>query len=229
MRTLLKRNLLLRKYSLIVYACMLILAPLVLPLFNGHSVWNYMIKNTFSTLVVFIVIFDSGQAFRLHFKLGGNKAYYFNYSLPFSARQQLNAHYLTTVLLTVAGALVLVVYNDVPQGAKINSIELMTPLTYAAINLFGHAVAFPKSSEVRRDFITYWGYIVVANIVVPILMVMVFFIFAVVTHNYHLMAEKTAEAYLSQFVLWFSLAGIAVFVVTYFLQLKKIKLNQQSN
>ncbi|MEC4606568.1 hypothetical protein VST22_26720, partial [Bacillus paranthracis] len=81
----------------------------------------------------------------------------------------------------------LIVYNDVPQGAEINSIELMTPLTFIAINLLGHALAFPKSSEVRRDFIPYWGYIVVANIVVPILIAIGFLLIAVVTERFDMM------------------------------------------
>ncbi|PTJ90102.1 phenol-soluble modulin export ABC transporter permease subunit PmtB [Staphylococcus simulans] len=226
MKTLLKRNLLLRKYTLIVYALMIILAPVVLPLIKGDSVWSFIIKNIFAALVMFIIIFDSGQVFRLQFKLGGNKAYYFNHSLPFSARQQLNTHYLTTLLLALAGAIVLIVYNDVPQGAEINSIELMTPLTFIAINLLGHALAFPKSSEVRRDFIPYWGYIVVANIVVPILIAIGFLLIAVVTERFDMMSDKMAEIYINRFVLWSGLLCIAIFVGTYFYQLKKINSNQ---
>ncbi|OFJ79552.1 hypothetical protein [Staphylococcus sp. HMSC056G08] len=226
MKTLLKRNLLLKKYTLIVYALMIILAPVVLPLIKGDSVWSVIIKNIFAALVMFIIIFDSGQVFRLQFKLGGNKAYYFNHSLPFSARQQLNTHYLTTLLLALAGAIVLIVYNDVPQGAEINSIELMTPLTFIAINLLGHALAFPKSSEVRRDFIPYWGYIVVANIVVPILIAIGFLLIAVLTERFDMMSDKMVEVYINRFVLWSGLLCIAIFVGTYFYQLKKINSNQ---
>ncbi|WP_412521420.1 phenol-soluble modulin export ABC transporter permease subunit PmtB [Staphylococcus simulans] len=228
MKTLLKRNLMLRKYTLIVYVLMVLAAPIVLPLFHGTSALNFILKNIFTTLIMFIMMFDSGQVFRLQFKLGGNRAYYFNHSLPFSARQQLNAHYLTTLLLTLAGALVLIVFNDVPQGAEINSIELMTPLTFVAINLFGHAIAFPKSSEVRRDFIPYWGYIVVANIVTPILIVTSFFFVAFLTRQIDRLSDKVIEVFINHFVFWTSLLCIAIFIGTYFYQLRKIKLNQQS-
>ncbi|ANZ32941.1 phenol-soluble modulin export ABC transporter permease subunit PmtB [Staphylococcus carnosus] len=227
MKQLILRNLKLRKVSLIIYAALIIVSPFYHLFLNKHTVFGGITYSILSVFVMFISLFDCGNAFRLQFKLGGNKAYYFNHSLPFSAQEQLNAHYLTTVLMSVAGAIVLTDYYNVPMGGEINGVEMTTPMYFIAINLIGHAIAFPKYSEVRRDFIPYWGFVVVVNFIVPVIFSMSLLLIAITTHSFKLI-DNVLDYSINIFGIVFIIFGIILFGLTYFKQLKKINEAEQT-
>ena len=158
----------------------------------------------------------------MQFKLGGNKAYYFNHSLPFSAKEQTDAHYLTTVIMSLAGALILLCYYDIPASGEINGVNMTTPLFFIAINLIGHAIAFPKCSEIRRDFIPYWGFVVVMNLIMPF--VITFAMFGVVRITKPM---KMTDSFINNFIngagVLLLILSLAFFSFTYLKQLRRIK------
>ncbi|ORN66603.1 phenol-soluble modulin export ABC transporter permease subunit PmtB, partial [Staphylococcus aureus] len=60
--------------------------------------------------ILIIWILDAGHLFRLNRRLGGNDSYYFYMSLPVSKKQLLNANYITCIVLTLIGTLVISLY-----------------------------------------------------------------------------------------------------------------------
>lgn len=227
MKQLIIRNLKLRKTSLIYYAILLVIAPFFHLYVDKNDVWGGFFFAIFSMLIMFITLFDCGNAFRLQFKLGGNKAYYFNHSLPFSAKEQLNAHYLTTIIMSIAGTFVLIAYYNVPSNAQINGIELATPLFFIAVNFIGHALAFPKYSEVRKDYIPYWAFIIFMNFILPIILVVLLFVIAFLFYGFENVTDNMVDQYVNIIGVIFFVLSVALFGLTYFKQLKKINEAEQ--
>lgn len=229
MKKLLIRNLKLRKASLIYYLVLLAIAPLFHLYVDKSGLWGSFFFAIFSMLIMFITLFDCGNAFRLQFKLGGNKSYYFNHSLPFSAKEQLNAHYLTTIIMSIAGTFVLLAYYNVPSNTQINGMELATPLSFIAVNFIGHVVAFPKYSEVRKDYIPYWVFIIFMNFIIPVVLVVLLFIIAFIYYGLGNVSDNMIDHYANIIGVIFFVLSVMLFGFTYLKQLKKIDITEQTN
>lgn len=113
------------------------------------------------------------------------------------------------------------------MGGEINGVEMTTPMYFIAINLIGHAIAFPKYSEVRRDFIPYWGFVVVVNFIVPVIFSMSLLLIAITTHSFKLI-DNVLDYSINIFGIVFIIFGIILFGLTYFKQLKKINEAEQT-
>lgn len=226
MKKLIIRNLKLRKSSLILYLILLVISPIYHLFIDKNTMIGGFFYSIIAATIMLISLFDCGNAFRLQFKLGGNKSYYFNHSLPFSAREQTDAHYLTTVIMSLAGALILLCYYDIPASGEINGVNMTTPLFFIAINLIGHAIAFPKCSEIRRDFIPYWGFVVVMNLIMPFVITFVMFGVVRITKP-----AKMTDSFINNFIngsgILLLILSLAFFSFTYLKQLKRIKKAKQ--
>ncbi len=105
MKALLIRNFKLRRYTLIIYVLLLTLYPFYIML--DSTKFFYLLQSFISPTILIIWILDAGHLFRLNRRLGGNDSYYFYMSLPVSKKQLLNANYITCIVLTLIGTLVI--------------------------------------------------------------------------------------------------------------------------
>ena len=77
-----------------------------------------------------ISILDSGQLFRVHRRLGGKEAYLFYESLPITKKELLNANYLTCIILTILGTLIIGLYNFQSTNIQVNELRYSTALSF---------------------------------------------------------------------------------------------------
>lgn len=218
MKQLILRNLQLRYKTLIVIALLMLIAPIY---YHIHQpLVKPFIELFISAIIAYIAIIESGSIFMMHRAIGKNNAYYFNHSLPYSSKQQLNAHYLTTIIFSLLGASVLFVYGNLPVGVNYGEGHFSSPLEFIAINLIAHALAFPRYTELKNDYIPFIPYIILMNFIIPIVIVMGYALI-----QYRLGIEPLSETYTLQTVYSAVLIGLAIagFIGTYLYQLNKIK------
>ena len=121
MKALLIRNFKLRRYTLIIYVLLLTLYPFYIML--DSTKFFYLLQSFISPTILIIWILDAGHLFRLNRRLGGNDSYYFYMSLPVSKKQLLNANYITCIVLTLVGTLVISLYAYEADVIEPNSIS----------------------------------------------------------------------------------------------------------
>lgn len=110
MKQLMIRNLKLRSWTLIIYALLLLFFP-IYHLLNKDKPLYSIISGPIGLILTMICLIDIGHLFRVNRRLGGSSSYYFFYSLPVSKRDLLNANYMTCILLTFIGALIISLYG----------------------------------------------------------------------------------------------------------------------
>src|SRR5699024_6895152 len=103
MKNLLIRNLKLRKWTIALYAVLLIVSTLQL-IMNHEILINKVLYSALVMVLVVISVLDSGHVFRFNKKLGHKQAYDFFASLPVSKLSLLNANYITVLVFTLVGA-----------------------------------------------------------------------------------------------------------------------------
>lgn len=167
MRTLIIRNLKLRQLTLVVYAIALLFYPIYTSI-NKDTI-TYYFFGTLAFILVFIVfILDSGQLFRVHKRLGGSNSYFIFGSLPVSKKDLLNANYITCLIFTFLGALVLYLYDDNSMSLGVNDIYFPTFFNFIVANFLSIPVAFSKMTELRRSYVSYIFYIVAIAWLLPL-------------------------------------------------------------
>ena len=135
MKQLMIRNLKLRSWTLIIYALLLLFFP-IYHLLNKDTPLYSIISGPIGLILTMICLIDIGHLFRVNRRLGGSSSYYFFYSLPVSKRDLLNANYMTCILLTFIGALIISLYGyntDIPYIAYIVGIMVVLPFTLSVI------------------------------------------------------------------------------------------------
>src|SRR5699024_6854316 len=98
MKNLLIRNLKLRKWTIVLYAVLLVISPLQLIL-NHDTLMNKVIYSALVMVLVVISVLDSGHVFRFNKKLGHTQSYDFFASLPFTKLLLFYVNYITVLLL----------------------------------------------------------------------------------------------------------------------------------
>ncbi|PHK49486.1 phenol-soluble modulin export ABC transporter permease subunit PmtB [Staphylococcus edaphicus] len=174
MKNLLIRNVKLRKWTIVIYAILLLISPLQLVIEN-NSIITKVMYSLVAMILLFVSVLDSGHTFRLNSKLGHAKAYDFFGSLPVSKKEMLNANYITLILFTLIGAGILSLFN-VPNSnvaASDINIDITLPYSYIAINFFAIPIAFKKYSEQKSENISYLMYLLVMLLIIPIIAVLV--------------------------------------------------------
>lgn len=224
MKQLILRNLQLRYKILIVIALLLLIAPIY---YHIHQpMVKPFIELFISAIIAYIAIVESGSVFMMHRTIGKNTAYYFNHSLPYSAKQQLNAHYVTTIIFSLLGASVLFIYGNLPVGVSYGKGHFSTPFEFMAINLIAHALAFPRYTELKKDYIPFIPYIILMNFILPIVIVMSFAMIQYRLGFEYLSGTDSLQIFYS--VILFAVAVLA-FMGTYLYQFKKIKQAEKKN
>lgn len=106
MKQLLIRNFKLRRWTLLIYVLLLLFFP-IFNLLNKYELPHSIISGSIGLILTIICLVDAGHLFRVNRRLGGTNSYYFFGSLPVSKKDLLNANYITCVVLTLLGALII--------------------------------------------------------------------------------------------------------------------------
>ncbi|MDG0844319.1 ABC-2 transporter permease [Staphylococcus equorum] len=219
MKNLLIRNLKLRKWTIIIYAILLLFSPLQL-IIIPNSIFTNALYSAVAMILLFISILDSGHVFRFNSKLGHRIAYEFFGSLPVSKKALLNANYLTVIVFTLIGAVILSLYtmpNSNVSSSDIN-INISMPFSYIAVNFFAVPIAFKKFTEQKADYISYLIYILTMVILIPVIVVL--FVVGICTlFNYSLGILNYFETI---FNYGFLTLSIILFIANYIIQYKKL-------
>ena len=62
----------------------------------------------------------------------------------------LNANYLTCIILTILGTLIIGLYNFQSTNIQVNELRYSTALSFLSVNLFSIPIAFSKSTERKK-------------------------------------------------------------------------------
>ncbi|MBO0927960.1 phenol-soluble modulin export ABC transporter permease subunit PmtB [Staphylococcus sp. 30400_3112M30941] len=216
MKSLLIRNFKLRRYTLLIYALLLVCYPIYTAF---ESIKFYNLLHSFISATIFVIwILDAGHLFRLNRRLGGNDSYYFYMSLPVSKKQLLNANYITCIVLTLLGTLVISLYAYRSEVIEPNSIYFSTAYAFVISNFLSIPIAFSQFTELRRAKVSYGIYVFTVIILVPFL-----FSIAIVLVNYFVLKQSAfPELYSYILNIGFLVISIVILIVNYFKQLKKI-------
>ena len=207
MKSLLMRNFKLRQWTLYIYLGLLVFFPIYI-IITVNTDFGFIIFIPIGIILMIISIFDAGHMFRVHKRLGGQQAYIYFASLPVSKKDMLRANYLTCLLLTLFGALVIGLYDS-----------QTTAYSFLIINFLSIPIAFPKYTEYKRKGVSYVGYLIFMLIVIP---VMYSFFFTVLNHAmFNNQLSKNEVAYFLNNGLL--VIAILIFIINYFIQLKYIK------
>jgi len=219
MKNLLIRNLKLRKWTIVLYAVLLIVSPLQLIL-NHDTLINKVLYSALVMVLVVISVLDSGHVFRFNKKLGHKQAYDFFASLPVSKLSLLNANYITVLVFTLVGAGILSLYgisNDNYSSNTIN-INFTLPFSYIAINLFAIPLGFKRFIEQKAEYISFIPYVLGMLIFLP-------FIIAIIIIGCSLLFDYDFEhlRYFKDFFNYgFLLLSVVFLGVNYIIQYKKL-------
>ncbi|MDN5638860.1 MAG: ABC-2 transporter permease, partial [Staphylococcus equorum] len=173
MKNLLIRNLKLRKWTIVIYAMLLLFSPLQL-IIIPNSIFTNALYSAVAMILLFVSILDSGHVFRFNSKLGHRMAYDFFGSLPVSKKSLLNANYLTVVIFTLVGAAILSLYTMPNSHVSTSNIDfnISMPFSYIAVNFFAVPIAFKKYTEQKSDYISYIIYLLAMVILIPVIIVL---------------------------------------------------------
>ncbi|EHJ06976.1 phenol-soluble modulin export ABC transporter permease subunit PmtB [Staphylococcus simiae] len=217
MKNLIMRNLKLRQLTLITYAIALLFYPIYAS-FAKDSITYYIFGSLAFILVFIIFILDSGHLFRVHKRLGGNNSYLIFGSLPVSKKDLLNSNYITCIIFTFLGALVLYLYDDNSMSLGVNDIYFPTFFNFIVANFLSLPVAFSKMTELRRSYISYIFYIITIAWLLPL------FIAIVINFvDYFIFNSFTLPKYYV-YILNYGLIAISIvaLMINYFIQYRKI-------
>lgn len=218
MKQLMIRNLKLRSWTLILYALLLLFFP-IYHLLNKDTPLYSIISGPIGLILTMICLIDIGHLFRVNRRLGGSSSYYFFYSLPVSKKDLLNANYMTCILLTFIGALIISLYGYNTSTIKTDSIYFSTTFSFIVGNFFSIPIAFSKSTERKDRDIPYLAYIVGIMVVLPFTLSVVFILINYLTHN-----DSHIPMIYSYFLNYGLLVISSIFlVINYLIQIKKIK------
>ena len=143
MKQLIIRNFKLRRWTLIIYLVLIVINP-IYTLFFSKTSYGFVVYIPLAITLMIISILDSGQLFRVHRRLGGKEAYLFYESLPITKKELLNANYLTCIILTILGTLIIGLYNFQSTNIQVNELRYSTALSFLSVNLFSIPIAFSK-------------------------------------------------------------------------------------
>ncbi|MEB7675315.1 phenol-soluble modulin export ABC transporter permease subunit PmtB [Staphylococcus equorum] len=219
MKNLLIRNLKLRKWTIVIYAMLLLLSPLQL-IIIPNSIFTNALYSAVAMILLFVSILDSGHVFRFNSKLGHRMAYDFFGSLPVSKKSLLNANYLTVIIFTLVGAAILSFYTMPNSHVSTSNIDfnISMPFSYIAVNFFAVPIAFKKYTEQKSDYISYIIYLLTMVILIPVIIVLL--VVGICTlFNYSLGILNYFETI---FNYGFLTLSIFCFVASYIIQYKKL-------
>ncbi|ADC87129.1 MULTISPECIES: phenol-soluble modulin export ABC transporter permease subunit PmtB [Staphylococcus] len=219
MKSLLMRNFKLRQWTLYIYLGLLVFFPIYI-IITVNTDFGFIIFIPIGIILMIISIFDAGHMFRVHKRLGGQQAYIYFASLPVSKKDMLRANYLTCLLLTLFGALVIGLYDSQTiDNELMNRLHISTAYSFLIVNFLSIPIAFPKYTEYKRKGVSYVGYLIFMLIVIP---VMYSFFFTVLNHAmFNNQLSKNEVAYFLNNGLL--VIAILIFIINYFIQLKYIK------
>lgn len=86
----------------------------------------------------------------------------------------LNANYLTCIILTILGTLIIGLYNFQSTNIQVNELRYSTALSFLSVNLFSIPIAFSKSTERKREYISYTVYIILMVLAIPMAIAFIF-------------------------------------------------------
>ena len=214
MKQLIIRNFKLRRWTLIIYLVLIVINP-IYTLFFSKTSYGFVVYIPLAITLMIISILDSGQLFRVHRRLGGKEAYLFYESLPITKKELLNANYLTCIILTILGTLIIGLYNF--QSTNIE-LRYSTALSFLSVNLFSIPIAFSKSTERKREYISYTVYIILMVLAIPMAIAFIFLtINLFIFHN--ALDPNVFNKYLS---IGLVIISVIWLVINYFIQIARI-------
>ena len=224
MKQLLIRNLKLRSWTIALYLILLIIYPLYVMVLSKLEL-KFLFYTPIAITLMLISILDSGHLFRINRRLGGKTSYLFYESLPVSKKDMLNANYISCIVLTFIGAIIIGLYNFQATNVEVNSLRYSTMISFIAVNFLSIPIAFNKNTEKKREYISYTAYIILMMLVIPFAVMIIFsainsLVFKNEFSNYLFMG------YLNYGVLFLSTGWMAI---NYFIQLKRIKKHTYKN
>ncbi|MCJ1655981.1 ABC-2 transporter permease [Staphylococcus sp. NRL 16/872] len=173
MKQLLIRNFKLRSWTLALYILLLVINP-IYAMIIAHTTWSYIIYIPVAIALMLLSILDSGHLFRIHRRLGGKSSHIFYESLPVSKKDMLNANYITCIVLTLFGALIIGLYNFQATNIEINDLRYSTAISFVYVNFFSIPIAFQKNTVRKSEHISYAVYIISMMLVIPFTIALVF-------------------------------------------------------
>ncbi|WP_251942676.1 ABC-2 transporter permease [Staphylococcus sp. Marseille-Q5304] len=220
MKNLLIRNIKLRKWTILIYAILLILSPLHL-IISNDTIFTKVSYSCVAMLLLFISLKDSGHAFRFYSKLGHRRAYDFFGSLPVSKKDLLNANYITVLVFTLVGAGILSLYNMPDSNLADSDVNFnyTIPISYMTINFFAIPIAFKQFIERKAERISFLVYLLFMFILVPFA---VAFSIIGITLLFQIDFSFLNKC---EWLLNYGLLVLSIifFVINYFMQIKKLK------
>ena len=130
----------------------------------------------------------------------------------------LNANYITCIVLTLIGTLVISLYAYEADVIEPNSIYFSTAYAFVISNFLSIPIAFSQFTELRRVKVPYGIYVFTIIILVPFL-----FSIAIVLVNYFVLSQSSFPDLYSYILnIGFLIISIVILIVNYFKQLNKI-------
>ncbi|MDH9162330.1 MULTISPECIES: phenol-soluble modulin export ABC transporter permease subunit PmtB [Staphylococcus] len=219
MKNLLIRNFKLRKWTIILYAILLIISPLQLVIDNNNT-FTQTLYASVAMILLFVSLLDSGHVFRFYSKLGHKHTYDFFGSLPVSKKALLNANYLTILIFTIVGASILSLYNMPNSDIAKNTINISftLPFSYITLNFLAVPIAFKRYTEQKSEYISFLTYLLVMLILIPFAIVLILIGISEL-YDYHFVNSNYFENSLNY---GFLAVSIIFFVSNYFIQYNKL-------
>ncbi|MCI2948585.1 ABC-2 transporter permease [Staphylococcus caledonicus] len=218
MKQLLIRNLKLRSWTIALYLILLVIYPLYVMVLSKLEL-KFLFYTPIAITLMLISILDSGHLFRINRRLGGKTSYLFYESLPVSKKDMLNANYISCIVLTLIGAIIIGLYNFQAANVEVNSLRYSTMISFIAVHFLSIPIAFNKNTEKKREYISYTAYIILMMLVIPFAVMIIFSaINSLVFKNEF--NSNLFMVYLNYGVLILSAGWMAI---NYLIQLKRIK------
>lgn len=219
MKQLLIRNVKLRYLTLSLYTALILFYPIYIFLMKPNPLLKSMFAIPIGLVLMIVSLLDAGHLFRFHRRLGGDKAILFFASLPVSRKNMLNANYITCILFTLFGAVVITLYGYESDSIQTNSIYFSTTYAYIVANFLSIPIAFRKSTEFKTERVSYIAYIILIMFVLPFLLSVILILINYIFLN-HSQIPYFYSYFLNYGFLVLSLIGL---IINYIIQINKIK------
>ncbi|WP_248498964.1 phenol-soluble modulin export ABC transporter permease subunit PmtB [Staphylococcus haemolyticus] len=217
MKQLLIRNFKCRSITIAIYILLLLLNPLYAFVFSKTELYFLFYAPIAITLMA-VSILDSGHLFRLHRRLGGKSSYLFYESLPVSKKDMLNANYITCIVLTLFGGVIIALYNFQSSNIDFGDLRYSTAIAFIFVNFLSIPIAFSRNTEKKRERISYAPYILIMMLVFPFAITMVFTLINAFVFHHHISYNIFGIYYnyglLSLSIVWM--------IINYLIQLRRI-------
>lgn len=218
MKQLLIRNLKLRRWTLLIYGLLLIFFPFYHLIDRQHLPY-LVISGPIGIILTIICLVDAGHLFRINRRLGGSQSYLFFGSLPVSRKDLLNANYISCIVLTIIGAIIISLYGYETSSIKTDSITFSTTYSFIIANFFSIPIAFNKSTEQKHKDVPYLAYVFGIIIILPFVLSALFILINVLVHK-----DSHIPVVYSYFLNYgLLIISIICLVVNYLIQIRKIK------